>query len=71
MEKEFIDITIPAALYKRIEDKIKGADIASVRDYVVKVVEASLPSEVDSSEGLSQEEEDKVKARLKALGYMD
>jgi len=71
MGKEFIDISIPADLYKRIEEKIKSSDIGSVQDYVLKAVEESLPAGAGSSGGLSQEEEDKVKERLKALGYMD
>jgi len=72
MDKEFTDIPIPTTLVKQIEEKIKGSDIASVQDFVVKVLKENLPQSDDApAEGLSQEEEDKVKERLKALGYMD
>ncbi|MBN1224509.1 MAG: CopG family transcriptional regulator [Candidatus Aminicenantes bacterium] len=71
MEKESVDISIPAALYEKVEEKIKGSDIGSVQDYVVKVVQESLPATEEKEETLSKEEEDKVKERLKALGYMD
>ena len=71
MENELTNIAIPAELYKEIEEKIKDTDVASVEDYVVKVLKDSLPKGKKEGEGLSQDEEDKVKERLKALGYMD
>ena len=71
MDNEFSDIAIPADLYKEIEAKIKDTDIASVQDYVIKVIKDSLPKSEKEGEGLSTDEEDKVKERLKALGYMD
>jgi hypothetical protein len=71
MTDEFTDIAIPVELYKEIEAKIKDTDITSVQDYVIKVVKDSLPKSEKEGEGLSTDEEDKVKERLKALGYMD
>jgi len=71
MEKELTDIAIPTSLYKQIEEKIKDSDVASVQDFVVNVLKENLPKAEESADGLSKEEEDKVKERLKALGYMD
>ena len=71
MENEITNVAIPAELYKEIETKIKDTDIASVEDYVIKVLKDSLPKGEKEGEGLSKEEEDKVKERLKALGYID
>ena len=71
MDKDFMDIAIPTSLYKQIEEKIKGSDVASVQDFVVKILKENLPKSEESAEGLSKDEEDKVKERLKALGYMD
>jgi len=71
MENEFTDVPIPTSLYKEIEAKIKDTDVASVEDYVVKVLKDSLPKGEKEGEGLSEDEEAKVKERLKALGYMD
>ena len=71
MDKEWTDIAIPASLYKQIEDKIKDSDVAAVQDYVIKILKENLPKPEESAESLSKEEEDKVKERLKALGYMD
>ena len=71
MENEFTDISIPTHLYKEIEAKIKEMDMATVQEYVIKVLKDSLAKEEKEGEGLSKDEEDKVKERLKALGYMD
>jgi hypothetical protein len=71
MEKEFTDIAIPTSLYKRIEEKIKGTELTSVASYVTKVLDDSLSKDKEKKEAFTKEEEDKVKDRLKALGYID
>ena len=71
MEKEFMTISIPTSLYKKIEEKIKGSEITSVSSYITKVLRESLSQQEKSEEPLSKEEEEKVKERLKALGYID
>jgi Arc/MetJ-type ribon-helix-helix transcriptional regulator len=71
MEKEFIDVAIPTSLYKKIEEKIKGTEFPSVASYVAKVLDDNLTKEQDSKDAFTKEEEDKVKDRLKALGYID
>jgi hypothetical protein len=71
MENEFADVSIPATLYKEIEAKIKDMDVSSVQEYVIKVLKDSLPKDEKEGEGLSKDDEEKVKERLKALGYMD
>jgi len=71
MEKEFTDIAIPTSLYKKIEEKIKGTEFPSVASYVAKVLDDSLSKEQETKEAFSKEDEEKVKDRLKALGYID
>ncbi|MGB9835770.1 MAG: CopG family transcriptional regulator [Candidatus Saccharicenans sp.] len=71
MEKEFTNISIPTSLYKKIEEKIKGTEFNSVSSYVTKVLRESLLKEEESKEVFSAEEEEKIKERLKALGYID
>ncbi|NIO48485.1 MAG: CopG family transcriptional regulator [Candidatus Aminicenantes bacterium] len=71
MEKEFTDVSIPTSLYKKIKEKIKGSEITSVSNYVAKVLRESLSKEEATQEGLTKEDEEKVKKRLKALGYID
>jgi len=71
MEKEFTNISIPTSLYKKIEEKIKGTEFTSVSSYVAKVLRESLSKEEENKEVFSAEEEEKIKERLKALGYID
>jgi len=71
MEKEFTGVSIPTSLYKKIEEKIKGSEITSVSSYVAKVLRENLSKEETTQEALTKEDEEKVKKRLKALGYID
>lgn len=70
MEEESMSVSIPISLYKKIEEKIKGTE-ESISDYVTRILKEILSKEKNSKVELTQEEEDKVKERLKALGYMD
>jgi predicted CopG family antitoxin len=67
MSGETKTIAIPGDVYKKIEEKIKQSGEESVEAYVVKVLKENLGME----ESLSSEDEEKVKERLRALGYMD
>ena len=71
MEKEFTNVSIPTSLYKKIEEKIKNTEFSSVSSYVTKVLRESLSKEGETQQPLSKEDEEKVKERLKALGYID
>ena len=71
MEKEFTDIGIPTKLYKKIEEKIKGTEFPSVASYVAKVLDDNLSKDEGTKDAFSKEDEEKVKDRLKALGYID
>jgi len=71
MEKEFTTISIPTSLYKKIEESIRGTDVTSVGSYVAKVVREALSKEEAEPDVFSKEDEEKVKERLKALGYID
>jgi metal-responsive CopG/Arc/MetJ family transcriptional regulator len=71
MDKEFMTISIPTSLYRKIEEMIKGTEVSSVSSYVAKVLREKVSQEKESGEVFSKEDEEKVKARLKALGYID
>lgn len=71
MEKDLTSISIPSSLYQKIEEKIKDSDIESVSSYVTDVLEKSLPEDQKTEDAFSEEDEEKVKERLKALGYLD
>lgn len=61
-------IFIPRYLYEKIKKKIEGSDFNSVSDYVVFVLEEVLETN-NNEEDIGEKE--KIKERLKALGYMD
>lgn len=66
--EDTVEIRIPRALYKKIEEEVKRSeDFKSVEEYVVFVLESALE---ESEEVYSPEEEEKVKERLRALGYL-
>lgn len=71
MDKESSTISIPASLHKKIEEFIKGTEYRSVSSYAAKVLRESLNKGEPKTEVFSKDEEEKVKERLKALGYID
>ena len=71
MEKEFTPVSIPTSLYKKIEEKIKGSEYTSVSSYVARILRENLTKDEEDKEVFSAEEEEKIKERLKALGYID
>jgi metal-responsive CopG/Arc/MetJ family transcriptional regulator len=71
MGKEFTTVSIPTSLYKKIEEVIKGTEISSVSSFITKVLRESLSKDQVKQEVFSKEDEEKVKERLKALGYID
>ncbi|MFC2168527.1 CopG family transcriptional regulator [Acidobacteriota bacterium] len=69
MDNEHSTVEIPTDLYKMIEEKIKKTEVSSVADFIIALLKEKLS--IDQSESLSNEDEEKIKERLKALGYMD
>ena len=71
MEKEFTSVSIPTSLFKKIEAHIKGTEYGSVSSYAAKILRESLSKAEPAAEVFTKDEEEKVKERLKALGYID
>ncbi len=71
MEKETMTVLIPASLYRKIEEAIKGTDVPSVSDYVARVLREKLSQGEKTEDVFTKEDEEKVRQRLKALGYID
>jgi len=57
---------LPAELYQRIEKRVKATGFGSVDEYVIFVLDEILAEGGVSS----KEEEEEVKKRLRALGYL-
>lgn len=69
MKEEYVKVSIPKSLYKKIEEEIKNKGESSVSDYIISVLKKNIAE--NKTEEFSEEDEEKVKQRLKALGYMD
>ena len=72
MEGESRAVTISAALYGRIAQRLSAAGFDTVDEYVTFVLEEVLRDEgEDERPTFSKEEEEEVKKRLRALGYLE
>ena len=71
-ENEFTQVPIPTILFKKLGSKIEGTSFHSVSDYVTYVLE-DIVRETEKSppkEPFSASDEERVKDRLRALGYI-
>ena len=70
-KEKFIEVLIPTSLFEKIKERIKGTDFSSVSGYVTYVLREVLSEEEEEGKEFSKEDEEKIKARLKALGYIE
>jgi len=63
-------IFLSAELYNRIGERAKATGFDSVDEYVIFVLEEVLKEEGEE-QVISKEDEEEVKKRLKALGYLE
>ena len=69
MTDEGSTLHLPAELARAIEDRIRGSGFASVDAFVAFVLARLL--ENPSTEPFSEEDERRLKERLRSLGYID
>ena len=71
-QKKFTTVSIPTLLFKKVEERIKGTGFTSVSSYVTYVLRGIVAEEEEKTEeAFSKEDEERVKARLRALGYIN
>jgi Arc/MetJ-type ribon-helix-helix transcriptional regulator len=73
-EKKYSTVSLPAPLVEKIKNRIEGTGFTSVSSYVTYVLReviANMDEEAEKEEVFSKEDEEKVKERLRALGYLD
>ena len=73
-EKKFTTISIPTRLAEKIKKRIKGTgfhSLSSYATYVLREVLSGVEDEEGDDEAFSKEDEEKVKDRLRSLGYLD
>jgi len=72
-EKKYTTVSIPAPLHDKIKNRIKNTGFNSVSSfvtYVLRQLESSI-AEDGKKQPFSKEDEEKIKERLRALGYLD
>lgn len=72
-EKNYTTVSIPKPLAKKVKKRMEGTGFNSTSSYVTYVLRQVLSSieEEEKDENFSEEDEEKVKERLRALGYLD
>lgn len=66
-EEEKRALSLPPELYKKIKERAKATGFSSVDEYVIFVLEEALE---EDEEATGNEEDEEVKKRLRALGYL-
>ena len=72
-EKRYTTISIPTPLAEKVKKQIQGTGFTSLSSYVTYVLREVLSNvdEDDREEAFTKEDEEKIKERLRALGYLD
>ncbi len=70
-DKKYTTISIPTPLAEKIKKRIEGTGFHSLSSYVTYVLREVLSGIEEEEEAFSKEDEEKVKERLRALGYLD
>lgn len=71
---EYTTVSIPKPLAKKIKERMKGTGFSSASSYVTYILRqvlSSIESDERSKQAFTREEEEKVKQRLRDLGYID
>ena len=68
---EFVKVTLPKSIVEKIEKRLKQTGFDSVTSYISYVLEEVLSEDDEEEEVFSKEDEERVKERLKSLGYLD
>jgi len=67
-----VTIKIPKKLYEQIKELIKDTGFSSVTDFIVYVLRDIVASgKLKEEAGISKEEIEAIRKRLKMLGYLD
>jgi Arc/MetJ-type ribon-helix-helix transcriptional regulator len=71
-KQKFTTISIPTPLAEKIKKRIEGTGFTSLSSYVTYVLREIISGkEGEREEAFSKEDEERIKDRLRALGYLD
>jgi Arc/MetJ-type ribon-helix-helix transcriptional regulator len=71
---KFTTVSIPTPLFKKVEKRIKDTGFTSVSSYVTYVLREIVAEEeetIKQEDPFTKEDEERVKERLRSLGYLD
>ena len=71
---EYTTVSIPKPLADKVKNRMRGTGFSSVSSYVTYVLRqvlSSIEEDEQSKQAFTKEEEEKVKQRLRDLGYID
>ncbi|MFX0039684.1 MAG: CopG family transcriptional regulator [Promethearchaeota archaeon] len=71
---EYTTVSIPKPLAEKIKERMKGTGFSSLSSYVIYVLRqviSSIEEEEKNKQAFTKEEEERVKQRLRDLGYID
>lgn len=72
MTTNYNSISIPSSLYKKAKAKMVESGFSSVSDYVTFVMrELVAEDKTNDSDTFTKQDEEKIKERLRSLGYLD
>lgn len=72
-ERKHTTVSIPITMHKKIEEMIEDTGFSSVSEwvsYVLREVLVNMKKEERKDAKVSEEDEKKIKERLRALGYL-
>lgn len=73
-ESNITTISIPKPLADKLKERIEGTGFNSVSSYVTYILRqviSGIEMDKEKKEAFSEEDERKVKERLRGLGYLD
>lgn len=68
---KYTSVSIPIQLYEKIKKRLSETDFSSVSDYVTYILREVLATVEEEEEVFTEEDEKKIKERLRSLGYLD
>ena len=71
---EYTTVSIPKPLADKVKERMKGTGFPSVSSYVTYVLRqvlSSIEQDEKTKQAFTKDEEERVKQRLRDLGYID
>ncbi len=70
---KFTSVSIPIPLFNKVQKRIDGTGFTSVSSYVTYILRELIANQDgnESEDPFSKKDEEKVKTRLRALGYLE